>query len=102
MVKDKKIIHDEIDSSSEEETAQEKRIRLAKEYIAELEEQGTWVIGSTFLCFAHAEKFKLDKSSVDHDAIAHRLKEDAVSYTKITEIYWYDCIVTAETKWKTP
>ena len=33
------------DSSSEEETAQEKRIRLAKEYIAELEEQGTSVQG---------------------------------------------------------
>lgn len=32
---------DDNESSSEEETAQEKRIRLAKEYIAELEEQGT-------------------------------------------------------------
>jgi len=41
VVKDKKLQHDDIDSSSEEETAQEKRVRLAKEYIAELEEQGT-------------------------------------------------------------
>ena len=40
MVKDKKLRHDDNDSSSEEETAQEKRVRLAKEYIAELEEQG--------------------------------------------------------------
>lgn len=38
-VKEKDINHQD-DSSSEEETAQEKRIRLAKEYIAELEEQG--------------------------------------------------------------
>ena len=38
-VKDKDI--DQDDSGSEEETAQEKRIRLAKEYIAQLEEQGT-------------------------------------------------------------
>ncbi|XP_065909895.1 U3 small nucleolar RNA-interacting protein 2-like [Dysidea avara] len=63
MVKDKKLRHDDNDSSSEEETAQEKRVRLAKEYIAELEEQ---------------EKLKLDQSSIDHDAIAHRLKEDAL------------------------
>ena len=31
---------DQDDTSDEEETAQEKKIRLAKEYIAELEEQG--------------------------------------------------------------
>lgn len=37
-VKDKGA--DQDDSSGEEETAQEKKIRLAKEYIAELEEQG--------------------------------------------------------------
>lgn len=42
MVKDKRLKRNDIDSSSEEETAQEKRVRLAKEYIAELEEQGTW------------------------------------------------------------
>lgn len=49
------------DDDSDEETAQEKRIRLAKEYIAELEEQ---------------EKLKLDQTTIDHDAIAHRLRED--------------------------
>ena len=38
-VKGKDIDHQD-DSSGEEETVQEKRIRLAKEYIAELEEQG--------------------------------------------------------------
>lgn len=37
-MKDKDI--DQDDSSDAEETAQEKRIRLAKEYIAELEKQG--------------------------------------------------------------
>ena len=40
-VKDKDANQD--DTSDEEETAQEKRIRLAKEYIAELEEQGVHV-----------------------------------------------------------
>ena len=40
-VKDKGA--DQDGSSGEEETAQEKRIRLAKEYIAELEEQGMHV-----------------------------------------------------------
>jgi len=40
-VKDKDTNQD--DSDGEEETAQEKRIRLAKEYIAELEEQGICV-----------------------------------------------------------
>ena len=54
------------DASDEEEveTAAEKRLRLAKEFIARVEDQ---------------EANKADGENIDHDAIAHRLQEDLVS-----------------------
>lgn len=75
------------DDDSDEETAQEKRIRLAKEYIAELEEQGSYLCMCkiTFMMFCcYVEKLKLDQTTIDHDAIAHRLREDVVS------CIWFD------------
>eukprot|EP00112_Aurelia_sp_Birch-Aquarium-sp1_P016129 Seg363.12 transcript_id=Seg363.12/GoldUCD/mRNA.D3Y31 product="U3 small nucleolar RNA-interacting protein 2" protein_id=Seg363.12/GoldUCD/D3Y31 len=47
-----------------EETAQEKRLRLAKDYIAKLEEE---------------ERLKAIATEVDRDAIAHRLQEDVLN-----------------------
>ena len=69
--------------SDEEETAPEKRLRLAKEYLAELEEQGLKTSQSGFL---HVHNFFLlterdDKDTVDYDAIAHRLKDEVVCVT---------------------
>ncbi|KAM7444018.1 pre-rRNA processing protein [Porites harrisoni] len=47
----------------DEETAQEKRLRLAKQYLAQLEKE---------------EQNKKDSEDIDHDAIAHRLKQDVL------------------------
>ena len=41
--KGKRVFHDLIDSDEEEETAPEKRLRLAKEYLSRLEEEGSLV-----------------------------------------------------------
>ena len=38
--KRKKVFHDRLDSEEEEETAPEKRLRLAKEYLSKIEEEG--------------------------------------------------------------
>ncbi|XP_065058809.1 U3 small nucleolar RNA-interacting protein 2-like isoform X1 [Rhopilema esculentum] len=57
--------NDDLESdSSIEETAQEKRLRLAKDYIAKLERE---------------ESQKALDDQVDRDAIAHRLQEDVLS-----------------------
>jgi len=53
------------------------------------------------LWFVHTEKLRLDKSSIDHDAIAHRLKEDAVSCTITIEMCYTIGVIVAETKWET-
>ncbi|XP_001626776.2 U3 small nucleolar RNA-interacting protein 2 isoform X1 [Nematostella vectensis] len=45
------------------ETAQEKKLRLTKEYLAQLEAE---------------EKNKRDLEEIDHDAIAHRLQQDVL------------------------
>ncbi|XP_057314504.1 U3 small nucleolar RNA-interacting protein 2-like isoform X2 [Hydractinia symbiolongicarpus] len=50
-------------SESEDETAQEKRLRLAKEYISKLE---------------HEETDKQLDKDIDKEAIAHRLQEDVL------------------------
>ena len=58
---------------------------MAKEYIAELEEQGIhYKISFVVMFCCYVEKLKLDQSTIDHDAIAHRLREDVVS------CLWYD------------
>lgn len=59
---DEKVIEDD-ESQSDEETAVEKRLRLAKDYINQLEDE-------------HNEK-EVDRD-FDKDAIAHRLEEDAL------------------------
>ena len=38
--KGKREFHDRLDSEEEEETAPEKRLRLAKEYLSQLEQEG--------------------------------------------------------------
>ncbi|XP_068702337.1 U3 small nucleolar RNA-interacting protein 2-like isoform X1 [Montipora foliosa] len=48
------------------ETAQEKRLRLAKQYLAHLESE---------------EQVKKDVIAINHDAIAHRLKQDVLEQT---------------------
>lgn len=72
-----------IDDSEVIETALEKRYRLAKEYLKRVEDEGK---RSKFClwfeiqpCFIITETEKTESQEVDHDAIAHRLKEDAVS-----------------------
>lgn len=57
-------VEQEIESdASIDETAQEKRVRLAKEYIAKLENE---------------ERLKSLEKDVDRDAIAHRLRDDVL------------------------
>ncbi|CAI8029522.1 U3 small nucleolar RNA-interacting protein 2 [Geodia barretti] len=51
------------DDEEEEETVAEKRLRLAKQYIAQVEEE---------------ELSKREDAELDYDAIAHRLKEDVL------------------------
>ncbi|KAK7503349.1 hypothetical protein BaRGS_00005270 [Batillaria attramentaria] len=53
----------DVSSEEEEETPQEKKLRLAKQYLAELEKE-------------EAEKRETD--DVSHDAISHRLQQDAL------------------------
>ncbi|XP_078370108.1 U3 small nucleolar RNA-interacting protein 2-like isoform X2 [Oculina patagonica] len=50
----------------DDETAQEKRLRLAKQYLAQLESE---------------EQKKKESDDIDHDAIAHRLKQDVLEQT---------------------
>ncbi|XP_027037908.1 U3 small nucleolar RNA-interacting protein 2-like [Pocillopora damicornis] len=54
------------EESSDHETAQEKRLRLAKQYLAQLEKE---------------EQEKKESDDIDHDAIAHRLKQDVLEQT---------------------
>jgi len=51
------------DAEEEEETVQEKKLRLAKEYIKQLEK---------------SEEEKENANAIDNDAIAHRLEQDAL------------------------
>lgn len=55
-----KSIHLELDDDAEE-TAQDKKVRLAKLYLAEIERE---------------ERERAEREVIDKDAIAHRLKED--------------------------
>ena len=41
-------------------------------------------------CLCYVEKLKLDQTTIDHDAIAHRLREDVVSCSQ----YDYCQVVT--------
>lgn len=49
------------DEDEDEETAQEKKLRLTKEYLAQLAEE---------------ERKEKESKDIDHDVISHRLKED--------------------------
>ena len=51
-------------------------------------------------CYCCVERLKLNQSVIDHDAIAHRLKEDVVSCSNtIINIRSFSHVV-ATTKWK--
>jgi ribosomal RNA-processing protein 9 len=52
-----------MEGNVEEETAQEKRLRLAKEYLSQLEDK---------------ERELKDDKLIDHDAIAHRLRQEVL------------------------
>lgn len=62
--KERKTRISDDDDEEAYETAHEKRYRLAKEYLSAIEEQ---------------EREKAESSTIDQDAIAHRLKEDVLS-----------------------
>ena len=76
-----KLVGDE--EEEEEETAPEKRLRLAKQYIAQVEEEGVHTCKTCTSCIYtpcfNSELRKRDDAELDRDAIAHRLKEDVVS-----------------------
>lgn len=60
-IRPKKDAEQEIEEDDVEETVQEKRLRLAKQYIAEIERQ---------------EKERAETLNIDRKAVSHRLKED--------------------------
>uniref|UniRef100_A0A915JNP0 U3 small nucleolar RNA-interacting protein 2 n=1 Tax=Romanomermis culicivorax TaxID=13658 RepID=A0A915JNP0_ROMCU len=62
--KERKARISDDDDEETYETAHEKRYRLAKEYLSAIEEQ---------------EREKVESSTIDQDAISHRLKEDMLS-----------------------
>lgn len=68
------------ESEEDEETVQEKRLRLTKEYIQEIENQGrSHVTGLFKLNINHmfsTERIRREEHDIDKSVIAHRLKED--------------------------
>ena len=76
----------------DEETVPEKRLRLAKEYLTRLEEEGIedvvpqYKSTNEFLYLdvvcSSEEQSQKDLSDLDHDAIAHRLRQDVVRSLK--------------------
>ena len=106
------------EEGKEEETAQEKRLRLAKQYLTELEEKGSpalcvllsvasWQAGMWYLqsllklrslnvsfgyalllYYLVAERERRDWRELDREAIAHRLQHDVVS-PSVVERQWY-------------
>lgn len=68
--------------SSIDETAEEKRVRLAKEYIAKLEEE---------------ERLKSCQNEVDRDAIANRLREDMLEERGVLQKTIADNFASADT-----
>lgn len=78
-------------SEDEDETVQEKRLRLTKEYLKEIENQGTTffllfisIICSSVMATTHflcTEREKREEADIDKSVIAHRLKEDILEHS---------------------
>lgn len=84
---------EEEDAAEVEETAAEKRLRLAKEYLARLEDSGQFFCSCRFghdggcfiMVFERLTRAETkDGEAADHDTIGQRLKEDLVGPTYCT------------------